>query len=90
MSDTTLTTPARFADGTVSYEDVQTVITPEARDHYTVTVREGDGTTHTHAVERVVINTAEVKLGDAVWFVGAKVDVGVPATGHGDVAWVWV
>jgi hypothetical protein len=90
MSRTRSTTPARFADGTVSYEDVQTVIAPEAPDHYAVTVREEDGTTHTHAVERVVINTAEVALADPVWFVDVKVDVGVPADGHGEVVWAWV
>ncbi|WP_380675035.1 hypothetical protein [Salinigranum sp. GCM10025319] len=90
MTDTRLTTPARFADGTMSYEDVQTVITREAPDHYSVAVRESDGTTHTHAVERVVVNTGEVHLSDSVWFVDVKVDVGVPATGYGDVVWVWV
>jgi hypothetical protein len=89
MTDTELTTPARLADGAVSYEGVQVVITREAPDHYSVTVRERDGTVHSHAVERVVVNTGEVHLADSVWFVDVKVDVGVPATGHGDVVWVW-
>jgi hypothetical protein len=89
MSNTTPITPARCADGTVSYEAVQTVITPDAPDHYTVTVREKSGATHTHAVERVVINTAELTLDDPIWFVDVKVDVGVPATGHGELVWVW-
>jgi hypothetical protein len=92
MSDTppTPTTPSRFADGVTSYEGVQTVITPEAPDHYSVTIRESDGTTCTHAVERVVVNTAEIHLGDPIWFVGANVDVGLPAAGHGERVWVWV
>jgi hypothetical protein len=90
MPDTGSTTPARFAEGTTNYEEVQTVITPEAPDHYSVTVREEDGTTHTHAVERVVVNTARVHLSGPIWFVGANVDVGLPATGHGESVWVWV
>ncbi|AUV83460.1 hypothetical protein C2R22_18925 [Salinigranum rubrum] len=90
MPDTTPTTPSRFADGTTSYEDVQTVVTPEGPDHYAVTVREADGTTHTHAVERVVINTAGVHLSEPIWFVGANVDVGLPAVGHGESVWLWV
>jgi hypothetical protein len=73
-----------------SYLDVQTVIRPEAPGHYSIEVRETDGTTHTHAVERVVVNTAEVHLADPVWFVGAKLDIGVPVDGHGEVVWAWV
>lgn len=89
MPDTGPTTPARVAGGTTSYEDVQTVITPEGPGHYSVTVRTADGTTHAHAVERVVINTASVHLTDPIWFVDVTVDVGVPATGHGEAVWVW-
>jgi hypothetical protein len=90
MPDFSPTTPSRFVDGTTSYEDVQTVITPEGPDHYSVTLRESDGTTHTHAVERVVINTATVYLSDPIWFVGANIDIGLPAAGHGESVWVWV
>lgn len=90
MPDFSPTTPSRFVDGTTSYEDVQTVITPEGPDHYSVTVREADGATHTHAVERVVINTATVYLSDPIWFVGANIDIGLPAAGHGESVWVWV
>ena len=90
MSDISQTTPARFADGTTRYDDVQTVITPEGPDHYSVRVREADGTTHTHAVEGVVVNTAAVHLSDPIWFVGANIDIGLPATGHGERVWVWV
>jgi hypothetical protein len=73
-----------------TYTDVQTVIRPDAPGHYSVEIRDDDGTTHVHAVERVVVNTAEVHLVDPVWFVGAKLDIGVPASGHGEIVWAWV
>lgn len=85
----TPSTPARTTEYTTSYEGVQTVVAPEAPDHYTVTVREADGTTHCHAVERAVVNTAGVRLDDPIWFVDVDVEVGVPVDGHGDVVWVW-
>jgi hypothetical protein len=90
MSEPSPTTPSRYVNGTTSYEEVQTVITPEGPDHYAVTVREADGSTHTHAVERVVINTAALHLVDPIWFVDANIDVGLPAAGHGETVWVWV
>jgi hypothetical protein len=77
-------------NGATTYTDVQTVITPEAVDHYAVEVRRDDGATRTHAVERVVVNAAEIRLDDPIMFVDAKVDVGVPANGRGEVVWVWV
>jgi hypothetical protein len=73
-----------------TYTDVQTVIRPEAPGHYSVEVRSKDGDTRVHAVERVVVNTAEISLADPIWFVGAKLDIGVPADGHGEVLWAWV
>lgn len=75
--------------GSVTYENVQAVITPEAPYHYRVQVNDPDGDTTVHAVEYVVINTARVTLDDPIWFVDVKLDVGIPVDDHGDTVWVW-
>jgi hypothetical protein len=91
MVDSTPQPPSsETKSGVTTYTNVQTVITPEAPGHYAVEVREADATTRTHAVERIVVNAAEISLEDPIWFVDAKVDVGVPVDGHGEVVWVWV
>lgn len=75
--------------GTVTYEDVRIVITPEGPFHYEVTVSPADGDHADHAVERVSINSTPVHLDDPIWFIGADVDVGVPVGQAGETAWVW-
>lgn len=82
-------TTAKFGDETVTYENVRVAITPEAPDHYRVEVRKPNDETVFHAVESVVINTAEVALGGPIWFIEVGVDVGVPIDDHGDTVWVW-
>ena len=82
--------PAGYLDrANVTYEDVRIVIEPEAPRHYEVKVSEREGDISTHAVERVVVNTAEVALDDPIWFVDVKVDVGVAVDEPGDTVWVW-
>ena len=91
MVDSTPQPPSsEMTHGVTTYTNVQTVISPEAPGHYAVEVREADATRRTHAVERVVVNAAEIGLEDPIWFVGAKVDIGVPVDGHGEVVGVWV
>lgn len=75
--------------GTVTYEQVRVVITPEAPFHYEVAVRDADGDRHDHAVEHVAINATSVRLEDAIWFIDADLDVGIPIGGVGETAWVW-
>lgn len=79
----------RLAEGTVTYEDVRIVITPEAPFHYAVTVNDADGDRTHHAVERVSINATEVLLDGPIWFIGADLDVGIPIDAVGETAWVW-
>ena len=79
-----------MTNGVTTYTGVQVVITPEAPNHYSIEIRDEGGDRQTHAVECVVINAAAVVLEDPIWFVDAKVDVGVPADGHGEIVWVWV
>jgi hypothetical protein len=76
-------------DGTVNYEDVRVVITPEAPRHYRVKVSDLDGEVSVHAVERVRINATNVRLEDPLWFMGVEIDVGVPVDEPGDTVWVW-
>lgn len=91
MSNSTPSPPSGdVRTGKTTYTGVQAVIRPEAPDHYSVEIRDGSGASHVHAVERVVVNTAEVHLDDPIWFVGAKIDIGVPIDGHGEVVWAWV
>lgn len=75
---------------TVSYERARVTIVPEGPFHYRVVVSEAPGHRVEHAVERVVINTGPVYLDGPIWFVDAKVDVGVPVTGPEETVWVWV
>jgi hypothetical protein len=75
---------------TTTYEDVRVVIFPSGPFHYDVDVNDGAGVDCTHAVERVVVNNAEIRLEDPIWFVDSEVDVGLPVDGHGDTVWVWV
>lgn len=79
----------QLEDGTVNYEDVRVVITPEAPYHYQVKVSESDGEITAHAVERVRVNAANVLLDDPIWFMDVDVDVGVPVDEPGDTVWVW-
>lgn len=74
---------------TVTYQDVRVAVTPEAPRHYQVKVRKLNDEIVFHAVESVVINTAEVVLDGPIWFVEVGLDVGVPLAGHGDTAWIW-
>lgn len=90
MSAPTLPPPTTgLGDETVTYKTVRAVITPEAPRHFTVTVSISDDETVVHAVEHVVINTAEVVLDSSIWFIDVDLDVGVPIDEHGDTAWVW-
>lgn len=89
-SPTTKPPTTQLGDETVTYEDVRVVITPEAPYHYQVEVSRPDGERFEHAVERVIVNTAEVSLDDTIWFADATLDVGVPIDGPGDTVWVWV
>lgn len=73
----------------VTYESARVVITPEAPRHYEVVVSQRQNDRRVHAVERVIINTAETHLESAIWFVDAKVDVGVSVEESGETVWVW-
>ena len=75
--------------GTVTYEDVRTVITPEGPFHYEVMVSPADGDRVNHAVEYVAINATTVRLDDPIWFIDADLDVGVPIGQVGETAWIW-
>lgn len=81
--------PPILAQGTVTYDDVRVVITPEGPFHYEVEVCDADGDRTDHAVEYVAINATLVRLEDAIWFIDADLDVGVPVGGAGETAWVW-
>ncbi len=81
--------PTKLDRGTVTYDDVRVVITPEGPFHYDVTVSDADGTRTDHAVEFVAINATLVRLEDAIWFIDADLDVGVPVGDAGETAWVW-
>jgi hypothetical protein len=76
-------------DDVVTYEDARVIITPEGPRHFQVVVSRGQGHRERHAVERVVINTAEVRLDSSIWFIDAKVDVGVAVEERGETVWVW-
>jgi len=73
----------------VTYESARVVITPEAPRHYEVVVSRGDDHQRVHAVERVIVNTAQVQLDSSIWFIDAKVDVGVSVEESGETVWVW-
>jgi hypothetical protein len=73
----------------VTYERARVVITPEAPRHYRVVVSRGNDHREVHAVERVIINTAQAHLDSSIWFVDAKVDVGVSVEESGETVWVW-
>lgn len=75
--------------GTVTYEDVRVVITPEGPYHYSVVINDDDGDKTEHAVEYVAINATTVYLEDPIWFIDANVDVGVPVQRAGETAWIW-
>lgn len=75
---------------TETYEEIRIVITPEAPHHYRVEMSHPNGDQCEHAVERVIINTAEVHLEDPIWFTDVTLDVGIPIDRPGDTAWVWV
>ncbi|MFB6096481.1 MAG: hypothetical protein ABEJ74_03745 [Haloferacaceae archaeon] len=81
------TTP-ELGDETVTYESVRVVIVPESPRHFTVKVSTDDEPA-VHAVEHVVVNTAEVVLDSSIWFIDVDLDVGIPLAGHGETAWVW-
>lgn len=81
--------PTTLERGTVVYEDVRVVITPEGPFHYAVTVRASDADQTDHAVEYVAINATPVHLEDPIWFIDADLDVGVPIGHAGETAWVW-
>jgi phage baseplate assembly protein gpV len=92
MSDSSNSTSAPtnpFDRANTTYTDARVVITPEAPRHYEVEVRKSDDEIARHAVERVVVNTAEVALDGPIWFIDVKVDVGVPVDDTGDTAWIW-
>jgi len=90
MADLTPTTRTNALDrGTVTYEDVRIVITPEGPYHYDVTVSDADGDRIHHAVEYVAINATTVALEEPIWFIDADLDVGVPVNDVGETAWVW-
>ena len=81
--------PTRLDRGTVTYDGVRVVITPEGPFHYEVAVRDADGDRTDHAVEYVAINATLVRLDDPIWFIDADLDVGVPVGDAGETAWVW-
>jgi len=81
--------PNTLERGTVTYEDVRVVISPEGPRHYEVTVSPADGDRIEHAVERLAINSTTVYPDDSIWFIGADLDVGVPIERTGETAWVW-
>jgi hypothetical protein len=90
MSDLTPTPPANpLAKGTTAYEDVQVGIVPEGPYHYEVLVKQAESDCATHAVEYVAINATTVRLDDPLWFDDVDLDVGVPGTQAGEIAWVW-
>ena len=78
-----------LAEGTVTYEDVRIVITPEGPFHYEVAVNDASGDRTHHAVEQVAINATTVLLERPIWFIDADLDVGVPIEGVGETAWIW-
>lgn len=91
MSGTTSARPTnQLEKGTATYENVRVVITPEGPRHFEVQISDSADERTRHAVERVVVNTAEVLLDGPIWFIDAELDVGVPICGAGDTAWVWV
>lgn len=81
--------PTTLDEGAVAYEQVRVVITPEAPFHYEVAVRDADGDRRAHAVEHVAVNATRVRFEDAIWFIDADLDVGIPIGGAGETAWVW-
>lgn len=90
MSDPTPALPTNQLErAATTYEDARVVITPEAPRHYDLNVSASDGEITEHAVERVLVNTTEVRLGGPIWFVDVKLDVGIPVDDHGDTVWVW-
>jgi hypothetical protein len=80
----------RLDRGNVTYRNARVVITPSGPHHYDVDVSVRPGETTRHAVERVVVNTAEMTFETPVWFIDVELDVGVPVDGPGDTLWVWV
>lgn len=90
MSDTKPAEPHnQLEKGTVCFENVRVVITPEAYDHYEVVVSHPTDGQSRYAVERVRINSASVILTDPIWFIGVDLDIGVPVGEPGDTVWVW-
>lgn len=90
MSERTSGPPKQLLkEGTTTYENARVIITPEGPRHYRVVVSKHDDEHVRHAVERVIVNTAEVSLESPIWFVDVKVDVGVPLDEPGDTVWVW-
>ncbi|MFB6105980.1 MAG: hypothetical protein ABEJ70_03310 [Halobacteriaceae archaeon] len=75
--------------GTVTYEHVRVVVVPEGPRHYSVEVADGGDRSGSHAVERVLVNSAEVVFEETLWFADVQVDVGVPIGVPGDTAWIW-
>lgn len=82
--------PDMLCSETVTYECVRVVVMPAGPHHYDVDVNDGAGVAVHHAVERVIVNNAELQLDDPIWFVDSEVDVGLPVDGHGDTVWIWV
>lgn len=52
--------------GTVTYDNVRVVISPEGPFHYKVTVSSADGDRINHAVEHVTINSTTVQFDEPI------------------------
>jgi hypothetical protein len=82
--------PDMLCSETTTYESVRVVIVPEGPYHYLVDVQSDAVDATQYAVERVIVNNAELHFEDPIWFVECEVDVGLPVGDHGDTVWVWV